>query len=49
MLQMSKRQAAADNLREEALSILVETFRLAATAVGANNLQESPVASKLLQ
>ncbi len=48
-VQMSKRQAAAHDLEAEALSILVDTFRLAATAVGANNLQESPSASKLLQ
>ena len=49
MLQMCKRQTARERLTAEALSILVDTFRLAASAVGANNLQESPQASKILQ
>ena len=48
MLQ-AKRDSAADHLMDEAHSILVDTFRLAANAVGANNLQESPLAGKLLQ
>ena len=49
MLQKSKRTSAANNLIAAALSILVDTFRLAASAVGANNLQGSPLASNILQ
>ena len=49
MLQIAKRNVADGNLMAEALSSLVDTFRLTANAVGANNLQESPSASKHLQ
>ena len=49
MLQKSKQEAAAERLIAEALSITVDTFRLAANAVGASNLQNLRPARKLLE
>ena len=48
MLQESKQRAARERLEVEALSITVDTFRLAANAVGASDLQNLRPARKLL-